>query len=146
MNAAIQLSPPKWLNIAEHELGVHEIPGPQSEARIVEYHSATSLKATDDEVPWCSAFVNWCMKQAGIEGTGSAVARSWLGWGVRLKVPAFGCITVLKRGNKWQGHVGFYLGSPTPDTIRIIGGNQHDSVSIENFHRSSVLGYRWPGA
>ncbi len=59
-----------WMDIATAELGVHEdsLPG-QHNARIVEYHQTTTLKATDDETPWCSSFVNWVMKQSGRSGT-----------------------------------------------------------------------------
>ena len=32
------------------------------------------------------------------------------------------------------------------ETIRVLGGNQGDKVSIENFPKSQVLGYRWPEA
>ena len=46
---------PEWMEVAERELarGVREYVGPGDNPRIVEYHSATSFRATDDEVPWC---------------------------------------------------------------------------------------------
>ncbi|HEX5760734.1 MAG TPA: TIGR02594 family protein [Thermoanaerobaculia bacterium] len=78
-------------------------PGLADNPRIVEYHRTTSLRATDDEVPWCSAFVNWCMREAGLRGTGSAAARSWLTWGSRLATPRRGCVTVLRRGTNPAG-------------------------------------------
>jgi lysozyme family protein len=55
-----------WMDIAIAELGVHEdsLPG-QHNARIVECHQSTTLKATDDETPWCSSFANWVMVKAG---------------------------------------------------------------------------------
>jgi len=28
--------------------------------------------------------------------------------------------------------------------IRVLGGNQKDSVSFQTFKRTDVLGYRWP--
>lgn len=136
---------PPWLSIAEREIGVSEKSGKDHEARIVEYHKTTLLKANEDEIPWCSSFVNWCMYKAKIYRTDSAAARSWLKWGVNLLIPAFGCVTVLSRGdNPASGHVGFYVGSTTSDTIRILGGNQDNKVSIKNFPKSRVLAYRWP--
>jgi uncharacterized protein (TIGR02594 family) len=83
---ATPLSP--WMDIAVAELGVHEdsLPG-QHNARIVEYHQTTTLKSTDDETPWCSAFVNWVMRQSGRTGTDSAAAKSWLGWGSDVTNP-----------------------------------------------------------
>jgi len=134
---------PKWMEIAEKELGQHEIKGPEANPRIVEYHKATSLQASSDEVPWCGSFANWVMREVGIKGTNSAAARSWESWGSDLKKPVFGCIVVLKRGTGSQGHVGFYVGEG-PDHVKILGGNQGDQVSILNFNKSKVISYRWP--
>jgi len=61
------LSP--WMDIAVAELGVHEDSHPgQHNSRILEYHQTTTLKATTDETPWCSSFVNWVMIQSGRQG------------------------------------------------------------------------------
>jgi uncharacterized protein (TIGR02594 family) len=135
---------PKWLEIAMREIGVQEVPGPGDNPRVLEYHQTTTLKATDDAVAWCSSFVNWCMKQAGIQGSGSAAARSWLTWGKKLDGPRNGCIAVLKRGNNPNnGHVAFYVGE-TNSTISLLGGNQGDQVKVSAFPKTMVLSYRWP--
>ena len=48
-----------WLNITYAELGIREQSEPgKHNARILAYHQTTTLKATDDETPWCSSFVN----------------------------------------------------------------------------------------
>jgi uncharacterized protein (TIGR02594 family) len=146
---------PAWLQIAQAELGIHEnsLPGQQNK-RIIEYHAATTLKAQIDEVPWCSSFVNWVMKQAGYTGTGNALAMSWLTWGREQKTPQAGAITVIKKkgankdhatGSSTGFHVGFYVGS-TPSAIRLLGGNQGDSVKYSNFMLAGydIRGYRWP--
>jgi uncharacterized protein (TIGR02594 family) len=136
---------PLWLQAAERELGTCEIAGDCDNKRIVEYHACTSLKATDDETPWCSAFINWCMVQAGIKGTNSAAARSWLDWGIVLTVPIIGCIVILKRGAPPSGHVTLYAGADSdPAYIRCIGGNQSDQVKCSKYPVADVLGYRWP--
>jgi len=135
---------PQWLHIAAQELDVHEIPGKKHEPRILEYNSTTHLSAKEDEVPWCSSFVNWCMKQALLRGTSKANARSWLDWGVGLNIPAFGCVVVLRRGDSnWQGHVGFFVGFDGKNKIKILGGNQSDKVCVQSFPKNKVLGYRW---
>jgi uncharacterized protein (TIGR02594 family) len=135
---------PKWLEVAMKEIGVVEVPGPGDNPRVLEYHQATTLKATEDSVPWCSSFVNWCMKQSDIKGTGSAAARSWLSWGKKLDAPRNGCIAVLKRGNSpTNGHVAFYVGEGG-STIRLLGGNQGDQVKVSAFPKTMVLSYRWP--
>jgi uncharacterized protein (TIGR02594 family) len=136
-----------WFEIAKREEaeGVDEIRGSRDNPRIVEYHQSTTLKATDDETPWCSSFVNWCVQEAGLQGTRSASARSWLRWGQDLHgEPRLGCIVVLKRGtNPAQGHVGFYFGD-AGDRLLLLGGNQNNQVNISSFRKTSVLSYRWP--
>ncbi len=135
---------PEWYNIALRELesGVSEIPGKKNNPRILEYHSHTLLHATDDETPWCSSFVNWCIEKSGLSGTRSAAARSWLKWGKQLEEPQVGCIVVFKRGNSWQGHVGFYH-NETNNHILVLGGNQSNSVSIKSYPKPDLLAYRW---
>ena len=61
--------------MAKSQMGAHELPGKQQEKKILGYHQATSLKAIDDETPWCSSFANWVTKQCGVQGTNSAAAR-----------------------------------------------------------------------
>lgn len=63
--------------IAKAEMGIYENSAPgKHNKRIIEYHAVTTLKATTDETPWCSSFVNWVVKQAGYKGTDSALAKS----------------------------------------------------------------------
>jgi uncharacterized protein (TIGR02594 family) len=144
-----------WMDIALAEYGVHEnsLPG-QHNQRVIEYHGATSLKATTDEVPWCSSFVNWVMRQAGHSGTNSALASSWLDWGRTLSSPEYGAITIIKRkviasdratGSSTGFHVAFY-DSSTATHLRLLGGNQGDRVKYSDFSLRDyeVRGYRWP--
>lgn len=134
---------PAWLTIARGELGVSEIPGSRDNPRIVEYHQSCTLKATDDETPWCSAFVNWCLQQAGYPGTRNAMARSFLDYPQVLAQPQPGCIVVFRRGNPPSGHVAF-VDEVDGLTLCVLGGNQGDKVSRATYSRSLVLGYRWP--
>jgi uncharacterized protein (TIGR02594 family) len=138
---------PRWMAIAQAEMqrGVHELAGSNHNSRIVEYHQTTTLRATDDETSWCSSFVNWCMRQAGQQGTNLANARSWLDWGQALDEPRKGCVVVLWRGSRtgWQGHVAFFNGK-SGSQLSLLGGNQSDSVCISNYPSSQLLGYRWP--
>jgi len=138
---------PPWVEVAESFIGIKEISGKQHNPQIVAFHKMTTLRASDDETPWCSSFVNYCINASGLEGTGKANARSWLSWGDKLINPAYGCVVVLSRGSSpTSGHVGFYIG-PDPKNkanFMMLGGNQGDSVSIAQFKKSAVLGYRWP--
>jgi uncharacterized protein (TIGR02594 family) len=136
-----------WMKLAfgELEAGVHRTPGPAATDRIVEYLEATTIGSPfnqDDQTYWCSAFCVWVMEQAGYTSTKSAWARSWLDWGKEIDRPERGAITVFSRGPR-SGHVAFYL-AHTNTTIRVLGGNQGDAVSIADHDRSNFLGYRWP--
>ena len=136
---------PPWLHVAAAETGVASWPVGQCNPRITQYNNATRLKDYDDKIAWCSSFMNWCFAQVGIEGTGSALARSWLTWGQALDPPRVGCIAVLHRGDPldWRGHVGFYLRADA-ERVVLLGGNQLDSVREHDYPLSYVLQYRWP--
>jgi uncharacterized protein (TIGR02594 family) len=139
--------------IAERELGVLERVGHDDNPRIVEYLRTVQLPAAGlhDETPWCSAFVNWTITQAGMLGTNLANARSWLYWGQPLQVPRFGCIAVFSstRGPA-SGHVGFYVSTHKAwrahgaTSFNLLGGNQDNRVSRKNYPQPRLLGFRWP--
>ena len=142
-----------WMAIAESELGQAEAAGAAQNPRIINYHATTSLRAEADEVPWCSSFVNWVMRQAGFVGTNSAAARSWLGWGTATTA-RYGAITVIQRkgqdsdeatGSATSYHVGFLI-EASSQRVRLLGGNQGDMVKISGFMLSSydIRGFRWP--
>ena len=137
-----------WMAIARQHFGEHEIPGSEANAFIVKCLESTTLGSPDnqsDETPWCSAFVNECLKEAGVKvRTNSAWARSWLSWG---RPPERddeweGCIVVLERGAN-SGHVGF-LNDWNGDMVQLLAGNQGDAVSLSWFPMERVLGFRVP--
>lgn len=132
-----------WLKTAAAEIGQKEIARSPANPRILMYHGATSLRATSDEVPWCSAFVNWCLRQVGITGTNSAAATSWLHWG-QMTGPSPGAIAVVRRVTG-ENHVAFFI-SENSDYYRLLGGNQGDQVRLSRYYKSHwlVQGYRWP--
>lgn len=134
-----------WVDIARGELGVHEN-NPGSNPRIVEYHSVTTLHATDDNTAWCSSFVSWCLQKAGYSHTHNAWAQSYGLYGEKLKGPKIGCIVPF-RWSSTSGHVGFCVGFGD-GYVDLLGGNQSHSsggtVSIKRFSTDHVLGYRWP--
>jgi uncharacterized protein (TIGR02594 family) len=134
---------PDYVALAELEIGTKEIKGGENK-RIIEYHSATKLKASEDEVAWCSSFINWLMMKCGYERSHSAAARSWLSVGTKLKGFEKYAIVVFKRGNSaWQGHVAIAI-DETKDGVRVLGGNQSNSVSYATYRKSDVLGYFRP--
>ncbi len=147
-----------WLRIAYDELGTKEGKGSTDNPQIVAYLKSCKTTAAkhpkvdleSDATPWCSAYVNWVMTQAGYIGTGSTWARGWANWklGRKIKTPVPGCITVFKRGED-LGHVAFCW---NPDKKLYLGGNQgagtikdkvSDRVSITRI-KAPVICHVWP--
>ncbi len=138
--SALAADSPAWLKIAIGEIGQKE----GNNKRITEYFASTNLGPQPDTLPWNSAFVNWVISQVGLHGTGSGTARSWLNWGTAIDLRV-GCIAVLWRVSPERdtGHVGFFIGEDG-DRLRILGGNQNNSVNISSFPKSQLLACRWP--
>jgi uncharacterized protein (TIGR02594 family) len=151
---------PAWISTARAQIGQHEIKGKEHNPRIMEYiWTCTNIQETENQkryvaregeegVEWCSAFVNWCLKQAGITGTNNALASSWQNWGTELKGPKQGAIC----GFNWSGgksiaHVAFC--DQVDGKLMMLGGNQVDKssggiVSSVDFPKSSARYYRYP--
>ena len=153
------LSPetPKWLVIAEQELGVEEVKGFRHNGRILEYlKTALNLGnwgRSRDETAWCAAFVNWCLEQAGYEGTKHALARSFIDWGYVVRGERLGAIAVLRNNRNRDAstgsfggyHVGFLI-RDNRYSWRILGGNQKNRVSYRNFPKKhyQLIALRFP--
>ena len=135
----------QWLKVAYDELGIKTLPLGESNSRVTEYHAGTNITGYDDKAAWCSSFINWVFSRVGISGTGSALARSWLDWGLTLQSPIEGCVVVLEREEPtgWKGHVGFYLRTQG-ERVYLLGGNQLGAVCEHDYDISTVLSYRWP--
>lgn len=128
------------------ELGVEEISGEEDNPRIEAYPSESGInEITSDEVPWCSTFNNWCAKQANLQQSGKANARSWLNVGRKTEHPEPGDIAVFWRESpqSWKGHVGVFLGfSEDLSRVYVVGGNQGNRVSVSAYQRDTVLSFQ----
>ncbi len=134
----------KPLEKALQEYGIKEIAGKSHNKRILDYFADIGHEwVRDDETAWCAAFVNWCLRQAGVDGTGKLNARSFLKWGRKIENPYLGCLVVLWRVKKTSpyGHVGFYINSDE-NWIWILGGNQSNEVRISKYPKNRLLEYR----
>lgn len=139
---------PDWLKIAEIELNknIHELSGENHNTEILKYSSDLGIDFVDsDEIPWSAQFINWCLEESGIQGTGKTNNRSFMNWGIPLDKPRPGCVVVFWRESKdsWKGHAGFYVKDDN-DKVLILGGNQDNSVNISSYSKDKILGYRWP--
>ena len=117
----------------ESALGVKEIPGAEANPRIMEYLDTTTIRATDDITPWCSACINWVAIEAGYAGTDSAASATWRNWGEKLNKPKRGCVIGFVRKDG-SGHVGLYV-SEDDTTYTILGGNQADTIKMSRFSK-----------
>ena len=134
---------PAWLAHAWAELGQHETPGSETNPHIRAFFAdAGQPEVSSDETAWCAAFLGACLQRAGIPPSGSLLARSYLTWG-ELTLPRLGAIAVFSRdGDPTLGHVAFLIGE-TPDAFLLLGGNQHDAVTVAPFPKSRLLSLRW---
>ncbi len=135
MNEKVLLAHQRLTMAFLSQYGVHEIAGSGANPAIVEYHSKTSLRATSDEVPWCSSITMWAALKAGMHvGRTNAAARSWATWGENY--PFFtGAIAV------FENHVGVAL-RLGDGGIYLLGGNQANAVNVQLTKRSDFIGYR----
>lgn len=134
----------KAFEIALGEYGTKEIAGPEHNPQILKYFKESGFdQITDDETSWCSAFVTWCVMKAGMPGTGSLAARSWMNWGTRVFDPQLGDIAVFWRNHPtgWEGHVGFFV-RQNGTHVWVLGGNQSNQVNIQSYPGTQLLGYR----
>jgi uncharacterized protein (TIGR02594 family) len=112
-------------------------------SRIIAYFAALADRKAyrDDRDDWASPFVEWSLQQVGKFGPKTIKPADWLTWGKPLKVPTLGAIVILNFSG--LQHVGFYVGEDS-DFVRILGGNQNDTVSVYRCPKSAVRGYRAP--
>lgn len=135
------LLPFEWAK-AEWQKNIKECPGKlDHNTRIVWYHSLTTLKATDDETPWCSAFMCAAAFSSGYASTRSAAAKSWINYGV-VGSGAVGDIAVFKR--KGGHHVAFvYRNYKEGDQlVTVLGGNQGNMICVAHYKASDLLALR----
>jgi uncharacterized protein (TIGR02594 family) len=138
--------------IAKTWIGTKEIKGVMDNPLIMAMLTMDNSWPQHDEVPWCSAFINFIARQCGLPRSKSLLARSWLGIGdtVPLDRAAQGFdLAILSRGENAPGpgnhtapgHVGFYS-YHFKDDLFLLGGNQSDSVSIDKYPTARLLGVR----
>lgn len=114
---------------------------------------AVGYKANMMTTPWCAYWIGAKLEDAGIPGSKSGMARSYLKWGNRVDHKSdndwrVGDIVVTWRGRRNDGITGhiFILLYWTETHVYGLGGNQGDQVSIQRFNRSKIIGLRRPRA
>lgn len=139
-------------DIAQRFTGIKEVGGSVDNPQIMAMLKLDNDWPEEDEVPWCSAFVNYVTWLLRLPRSKSLRARSWLtvGKGISLDEAEPGDIIVLQRGSGEQpgpevinapGHVGFYAGR-FGEFIEVLGGNQSDTVKVSRYPSKRLLGVR----
>lgn len=135
----------KIIELALSQYGIKEDPTSASNKTVLDYfaESGHSWVKDDTNYAWCSAFMNWVAKKAGLPYTKNLMARSWLTVGKEVKKPEIGDICVFCRGsiNASTGHVSIFI-REDGDKIFCLGGNQSDQVNISIYSKSQLLCYR----
>ena len=60
---------PPWIERARQYIGVTEDPGPKNNTDVLNFFNSTDLRQQEptltltDEIPWCAAFVTYCLSQ-----------------------------------------------------------------------------------
>lgn len=143
----------KAYELAKRHIGTREIPGPKDNPKIVGWFEHVGHAwVVDDETAWCAAFVGAMLEEAGLQSTRKLNARSYMDWGASVPLGAIqeGDIVVLWRESRdsWKGHVGFFAGWDENDRagngsgVFVLGGNQSNSVNIQEYPRARILGVR----
>jgi uncharacterized protein (TIGR02594 family) len=124
------------VDLALRNEGMHEREDRQA---IADYLRKGPNGVNPATTPWCAAYVNSSLQQAGVQGTGSAIANSFQRWGVPVpdasKVEK-GDVVINTNGlgpNDTGGHVGMATGSRRQredgtTEFEMVSGNKSDMV------------------
>lgn len=126
--------------------GLTEVPGKNHNPKILEFFRVIGHSwVKNDELAWCAAFINYCLKTTGHAHTGKLNARSFLGLQNAILFPELGDIVILWRGSKMgpYGHVGLYINEDNTH-FYLLGGNQSNQVNISRYPKNRLLGIRRP--
>ena len=139
--------------IAERFIGIDEVPGKEDNPQILAMLKLDMDWPDGDEVPWCSAFVNYITWLLRLPRSKSLRARSWLEVGIPLDIDdaQIGDIVIFNRGGGPQnpdiidapGHVGFFARLVRDDNVvEVLGGNQSNTVKLSRYSLDDLLGVR----
>lgn len=140
-------------DLAQRFVGAREVAGSSSNPQILAMLRLDQEWPEGDDVPWCSAFMNYIAWLLRLPRSKSLRARSWLmvGRPLSLEEAELGFdVVILKRGKGAQpgpdvieapGHVGLFAGRDG-NRVLLLGGNQSDAVNMTRFPDSRILGIR----
>lgn len=144
-------------DLAERFVGMKEVQGAGTNAQILAMLRLDQDWPATDEVPWCSAFVNYLAWLLRLPRSKSLAARSWLSIGtpVRLDEAKRGFdVCVFQRSGQdpdevnhppyrtdLPGHVAVFV-KFVGKNVYVYGGNQGDQVSLVGYPTTQLLAIR----
>ena len=131
------------VRIARSYLGLSEIGVTNKHPTIDAWAKSLSGKWLIGQ-PWCGTFCAQVFKEAGLSAKVPKDffrAKEWEKTGTKLDKPAYGCIVTFTRDG--GGHVGFVVGKTKTGMLKVLGGNQSNAVTIQDFDPKRVTSYRW---
>lgn len=142
LKAIDSLSFPSFVKTALTEVGVKEIVGSRHESRVLEYQTTTAGRYSDDETPWCGAFVSWVFTTAKIKhGLKTPErAKEWMNFGSPTNNPIVGSVAIKSRVG--GGHVCIVVGKDLNGNLLCVGGNQNNMVSISAYKKDVFESFR----
>ena len=138
--------------IAERFIGIKEVAGTVNNPQVMAMLRLDATWPQNDEVAWCSAFVNYCAWLLRLPRSKNLAARSWLTVGrpisLEQAVPGFDVVIQTRSGAtrdpsvlQAPGHVGWF-GGLEASWVHILGGNQHNGVNVSPYKRAENIGVR----
>lgn len=124
--------------------GIRPIEGPLHNPDIVGFFESIGHDwVTNDETPWCAAFLNYILQISGMENTRKLNARSFLEIGRKVEQPILGDVAVFWRLDPMGslGHVGIFV-AQDKENIYVLGGNQQNTVNIMPIPKIRLLSYQ----
>lgn len=133
---------PPWVSESHRYFGLNEVRDAKKLDDILDMDTS--------EIPWCGAYQAFLITQTLPNEPIPANplwALNWQKFGVKdtevTGRPHFGAIGVFKR--KSGGHVGTIV-AHNKTHVRVLGGNQSNSVSYTNIPKTNLVAYRWPSS
>jgi uncharacterized protein (TIGR02594 family) len=113
-----------------------EIKGKLDNLTIVDFLKQAGISDEDllhDETPWCAAFVNYILKNSGLNYANTAYVPDWQSWGHETNSPQAGDIYINSQGT----HMGIVV-SVEGNRVTVISGNSEADDSLGTVHSYTI--------
>lgn len=132
---------PPWMQEMVGKYGLQEV---RDNEELSAWLKGGSWLGDPSELPWCGDGVETSFARrlpAEKLPDRPFFAQSWKDFGIPCD-PIVGAVGVI-RWNARSGHVGF-VADTDGSRVKLLGGNQSNSVSLAWFKKSSFIAFRWP--